>query len=332
MADKKPMFRTVSYYQLVKTPNNTKIQPDIDWNSVFRAMGRKLHTYRIFETQIHGRAYTLDIKRDWERFLEPSEVSDLQQTWHDETLFILALSKDKDFVPNQRSKDGDLSPMAYDEDGHPATVTFIWFIPFGNIFGMIMEDNTAIRPKYVASWLNRLMRDKDELPQPNLQFEAAAVLDEETRNTLRSASKLGSVRIGGAVRGTDSSVWRELLGGGPQLEGSFDVTIKIKPIKKGSRDQWEADTERLYDWFGSTFVSDDKLTNLSSAKIKYTKDDEQPDLPTSEIDLFQHRITRKRRVDLSHKNGVLTSISAVNAGREIIESYILDFEELRKHR
>lgn len=324
----KTLNRTVAYYQLVDSPKNISA-PELDWNAVLRSMGTKQHTFKIFEKEVYGTVSVLDVEPEWEDFLEPSQMQELKTTWHDETIYLLSLSTDKDHVPNQRKDNGQLIPMRHDKDGRPATAVFIWFLPFGNIFGIIREDNTAIQPRYIASWLNRYLRENDLLPQPNFQFGSVPVIDKDTERKLKSGSKLSKAELRGKVRGTDPEFFRDLLGGGPKLKGSFNIKISITPVKAGGGGRWESDSEELYDWFNEVFGT---AAGLDAATVRFAKTPDQDDLPTDPINLFEHRITRKRQVQIARSSGSVPSLSARSAGAEIVRSYIQDFEELQKHR
>lgn len=328
MPKKDYLNRTVAYYQLVDSAKRTDL-PEVDWNDAFRTMGTKKRMHHVFEKEIHGVSVALDVQEHWWDFLEPHEMRHLKTSWHDDTIYALIASTDKDHIPNQRTSEGTLKPMTHDDDAVPATNAFVWFLPFGNIFGVLNEDQSAVSPRYIASWLTKALATLGKLPQANTKFEAVPIVDEDTLGKISRANKFSSAALTGKVRGTDPSIWRDLLLGGPQLNGSFDVKIEIKPRKVGAPQNWEDDAAALYSWFEDSFGS---LQGLTGARVKIAKTADQDDLPHGELNLFNHRITRKRKVAIANPNGKVQAISAISAVTQIIEAYLEDFDELKKHR
>lgn len=320
--------RTVAYYQMVDSLTRTAL-PETDWNHVLRTFGTVPREERIFEKDVTGVTVILPIQDRWVNALRPAEMKDLVTTWHDESVYALIASTDKDHVPNQRMSDGRFKPMEHDDDAVPATSSFVWFLPFGNICGILNEDISALSPTYIASWLTRAMDATGTLPQPNTKLEAVPVIDKDTWGKVKRATKLSSASISGKVRGAEPNALRDLLGGGPHLEGSFDIQIKITPRKVDSRKNWESDTSALSDWFENAFGS---LAGITAARARIARTPDQDNLPHDELNLFNHRLTRKRQVAIANPNGDAQAISATSAVTEIIEAYLEDLDEIRKYR
>lgn len=323
--------RTVAYYQLVRDPHRTAFE-ELDWNQLLRQLGTQAVQHHIFEKVVTGRVVTMELKERWIDALQPAWLRGPRLTWHDETVFVLALSTDRDHVPNQRKADGTLRPMTHDTDGVPATAAIVVFLPFSNMFAVLLEDNTAVRPNYIGNWIQRVLRDQGMLPQANLLIATVPVVDRSVEAKLHRSTKLSRARIGGRVRGDMPSQVRGLLGGGLRLAGSFDIDIKIRPVKAESGEHWEEDAARLHDWFEQMFGNLRGEDALKTASFKPAATRDQDDLPHEELNLIEHRMTRKRQIRILGEDGGIPSISAIAAGEQIVEAIVADIDHLREQR
>ena len=327
----KKLQRTVAYYQLVSDPHRTAFE-ERDWNQVLRQLGTAPVQHRIFEKEITGRVVTMELTKRWASALQPAWLRGPRFSWHDNTVFVLALSTDRDHVPNQRKADGTLRPMTHDDDGVPATAAIVVFLPFSNMFAVLLEDNTAVRPSYIGNWLHRVLRDQGQLPQANLLIATVPVVDRSVEAKLHRSSKLSRARIGGRVRGEMPSQARGLLGGGLRLAGSFDIDITVRPIKAESGEHWEEDAARLHEWFEQMFGSLRGEEALKAASFKPADTHDQEDLPHTELNLIEHRMTRKRQIRIPADGGGIPSISAIAAGEQIVEAIVADIDHLKEQR
>lgn len=331
MADPKKLQRTVAYYQLVEEGSRAAFD-ELDWNELLRRLGTKPVKHRIFEKEITGRVVAMELEERWLQATQPDWLKDPHMTWHDDAIYVLALSTDRDHVPNQRKNDGTLLPMTHDKDAVPATAAIVVFLPICNMFAVLLEDNTAVRPNYIGNWIQRILRDQNMLPKHNLLLATLPVVDRSVEEKLQRTSKLSQARIGGRVRGEKPSQARGILWGGPKLAGSFNFDIRVRPIKKDSHEHWEDDARRLHDWFEEMFGSLVGEEELTSARFTPAMTPDQDDLPHQELNLLEHRMTRKRQVQIESTNGGYPAISVLAAGRQIMEAVLLDIDHLQEQR
>lgn len=318
----RPIVRTVQYWRLVDNHTRTPVKEQ-DWSAVLKQAYGTPITHRVLNKDLTCNVITLDIRDEWQGFVPPENVGNLAQDAHDETVYGVVVSTDKDHVPNQGNRGtGEQRPVTVDEGFAPIDNLFVWFLPFGNIFGILMESVSAAKPVAFATWLTRVMRDQGTLPQQNHQWTAVPVVDLDRKDALDRSSKLKSVFVAGTVEQAQQTPFADLFVG-PAFDGAYEVQIKVKSVKKNNPASFEHDTEALKDWFDSYFGRD--YGTLDTARVQFRKDPGD-DLPRGEVDLLAHRLTRKRAILM--RTGKSRSIVASSALSEIVNAYTVDFEEL----
>ena len=321
---KREIQRTVQYWRLVNANGSSPVAEQ-NWGEIFKNAYGKPKTYRVLDKDITCNVVTLDIRDEWKDFVPPTGMAGVIP-WSDGAIYGLTVSTDKDHVPNQGNhKSGVQQPMGLNKGFVPIDNLFVWFLPFGNMFGIMMENISAARPRLFAQWLTMLMRDQGVLPQHNLLWDAAPVVDLERKQALKKAHNLKSILVAGTVQPQQTSSLHEIFGG-PEFEGTYQVQFKIKALKKGKPKAYAHDTAKMKQWFDSTFGG--QFAGLSTARIQFVPGNDA--LPVGEIDLLQHRLTRKRSVMM--RPGPAQAFVASSALAEIVNAYVVDFDELEKLR
>lgn len=316
------LVRTVQYWRLVDGRSMERVAEQ-DWSAVLKEAHGAPITHRILNKDLTCNVIALDLRDEWNGFVPPENVPDVVQDGSDETVYGVVVSTDKDHVPNQGNRGtGEQRPVTVDDGFVPIDNLFVWFLPFGNIFGILMESVSSARPKAFASWMTRVMRDQGNLPQHNFEWAAAPVIDEKRKLALDRGSKLKSVFVAGTVDQTMGSPLADLFVG-PAFDGAYEIQIKVKSIKKKNPNSFEHDTEALKDWFDENFGRD--YGELDTARVQFLKEPGD-DLPRGEVDLLAHRLTRKRTILM--RPGPAQAFVSSSALSEIVNAYTVDFEEL----
>ncbi|WP_156372413.1 hypothetical protein [Arthrobacter sp. Leaf337] len=320
----KSLVRTVQYWRLV---NGANLQPaeEQDWNTILKNAYGDPKTHLVLNKVVSGKVFTLQPEDDWDEFLRPSSMNGLKQV-DDGTVYALVASTDKDHLPSQAKRGtGEQKAVTVDKGYTPVDNLFIWFLPFGNIMAVLQESVSSARPKAIATWLTHIMRAQGNLPQHNFQWTAEPVVDPDKKRFLDNAKRLRRIEIGGTVKQSVNGPLRDLLMG-PTYEGTYEIELKVRHVKKNNRQSYASDTRDMMDWFEETFGG--HLGELDKAKVVVDRDPGDH-IPQGEIDLISQRITRKRSIEVGKRGQAILASSAVS---EIVKAYIQDFDELAKLR
>lgn len=320
----KNLVRTVQYWRLV---NGANLQPadEQDWTTILKNAYGSPITHQVLNKEVSGKVFTLQPEDEWDDFLEPTSMNGLRQI-NDGAVYALVASTDKDHLPSQAKRGtGEQKAVTVDKGYTPVDNLFIWFLPFGNIMAVLQESVSSARPKAIASWLTHIMRTQGNLPQHNFQWTAEPVVDPDKKRFLDQAKRLRRMEIGGTVTQSATGPLRELFVG-PQFEGTYEIELKVRHVKKNNKASYASDTREMMDWFEGMFG--DHLGELDKAKVVVDRDPGDH-IPKGEIDLISQRITRKRTIQVGQRGQAILASSAVS---EIVKAYIQDFEELAKLR
>lgn len=320
------MVRTVQFWRLVDLKSKKPV-PEQDWHAILRNMGTAAITHHILKKELTCSVVALDISSEWAGLLPPDDVENLAQQMNDETTYGVVVATDKDHIPSQGKRGtGEQKPVTIEDGFSPIDNLFVWFLPFGNIFGVLMETQSAARPQAFASWLTRVMRDQGTLTQHNFEWGVVPVIDKGRREALAKARQLKSVYVAETITPASPSPLRDLLAG-PVFEGKYKLEIKLRAIKEKGHAHFEEDAKELRDWLEETFGSD--YTSLDAAQVQFNRHPGD-DLPTGIVNLLDHKLTRKRTILM--RQGSFQSFSAVSALSEIVKTYTIEFDELLKLR
>lgn len=323
--------RTVQYWQLVDAATQQPVA-DVNWQDILKKAHGQQITHQCLSKEISGTVHALPILPEWNDYLPPTIQS--ASDYSDGNIYGLVASTDKDHVPNQRNtQDGSQKPVSVDAKHVPTDNLFVWFLPFGNVMGIMMESVSATRARAVAMWLTRLMRDQRTLPQQNFSWDAVAVIDTTRRAALQKANRMKSVFVAGTVSASSGNAFSKVFVG-PSFQGNYDLEIKVKPRKDGNNAAYERDTEELMSWFDSEFgslvgtsVNPQGPVPLSNARVTLGRD-RGDDIPAGEVDLLHQRLTRKRSVRMNP--GPAQAFVASSAITEIVHAYTYDFNDLQR--
>lgn len=285
--------RTITYWRLVDHEKTT-IVPEFDWDAFVRSISVTRH--RIVERVVTGVSWAVE-NPDPEAFMHPA-ANDVFSRLDDETIMGLVASIDRDYLPAQQYEDGSQKPMPVDDGASPTVNSFLWFLPYGNFFAYMQEDRTAVSATTMAIWISKILRDSGQLPYGCHGLKAVPVIDNESRRRLESATALKSVMLSGEVSSATNGVFNDILNGGPSFHGGYGIQIKLTPKRrKDPQGEFHHDKEALLRWFEDVFgrmTGEANFGGLQAAKIRA----EGPDVPSNEFDIMQHRLTRKRDVEI----------------------------------
>lgn len=320
------IVRTVQFWRLVNSRTKQAVEEQ-DWHSILRDMGTAAITHRILKKELTCSVVALDISSEWDGLLPPTGVDNLVQAVHDDATYGVVVATDKDHVPSQGKRGtGEQKPVTIENGFSPIDNLFVWFLPFGNIFGVLMETQSSARPQAFASWLTRVMRDQGTLTQHNFEWGVVPVIDAGRRDALARAQQLKSIYVADTISPSAPSPLKDLLAG-PSFEGAYKLEIKLRPVKSDGKSSFEDDTKELRDWLDSTFGADYAV--LDAAQVQFHRHPGD-DLPNGIVNLLEHKLTRKRTILM--QQGSFQSFSALSALSEIVRTYTLEFDELLKLR
>lgn len=330
MRQREEVQRTVQYYQL--TDARTGVVPDdFDW-------WRMLHGWadRSLHSVVDGQPYMGDIRsvsvsEDWRESTNAVNPAHIQAPADEDTTYGIVLSKERDHVPNQRGPAGDQLPMGLEEGYAPVDNLFVWFLPFGNMIGVLQESVASARSGAFTEWLTRVMRDHGAFADdPDFRWGAKAVIDDERLHAIATADALKAVVVAGRTdRHSRVANGVSRLFGGPQLApGAFRVEVKIRAVRGSAT--YQQDTANLRHWLDATLgdIDGQVIPSEEGDKVRAEIVPRGDDVPPGEIDLLQHRLTRKRT--LMMRPGDVRAFMASAAIGAIIEAFVLDFDDLRR--
>lgn len=320
---KKKIRRTVHFWQLVDNSTGAPVA-ERNWYGVMKAISTEVITHRVLEKEITGKVFTGNPPKGTEQLIMHSLHDDFKDSY-DGAAYVLVLSTEKDYVPNQRHRtSGDQKPMGTDDQHVPVDNTFVYFLPLGNFMAVLQESAASIRPNYICGWLDRVMQNKGLLPQHNFHWDSRPLLDSRTRAALQDAGRLRSATIGATLTPAQNSGFKTLFGGGDQYGGAFELEIKVRHVKKYNPAHHVEDTEQTYEWFTETFG---KLEGKGLKKAKVVLDG--PGRRTGEIDLMQHRLTRKAEIVIEKRDQSINSSSALDA---MVGAFAAQADQLKELR
>lgn len=285
MAETRPLRRTVAFWRLVDAADMTSMGP-IDWPAFLTAVanqarrGRSRHT--IYDAEITGRIYTRD------------------ETDH------LVLTRNRDDLPRQQNRaTGDVADMSTtSEEWSVIESSFITFLPFGNVFGLLQSQNTAPSPQSIAKWINctNLLVDR--------KVAVEAVVDPSRWNLLREAGSVSLLEFSAASTVLDRPVRGPLdYLVGPARIGNVTVSVKVNAGRSRASAVAREQRRVLYE-AAEELALQVGAENLDKVKVT-TFDEDMAGLRVGNVDLLKQRFTTKGNIRLS--SGANSSVSEVSA-------------------
>ncbi|THG30570.1 hypothetical protein E6C70_14470 [Glaciibacter flavus] len=266
----------------------------------------------------------LDVPHEWADALDVSTVTGTVPRENYDATHGIVLASGKDFVPNQENtQSGAQKAMRLDgEEWEPVDNLFVWFLPFGNMFGVLTESVSASRAATFADWLTRATAG--DFKDPDFAWAARPVIDQSRVALLNHADGLRAVNYAGEF-GTavaDASGVRALFQGGHQAPNALRIEIKATLVRGKSG---HGDEQIMLDWFNQNFGS--LSGQVDKAQVTLAADG---DTPATEVDLLHHRITRKTQVRIA--TGATRAFTPLSAVGSIIEAFIIDRGDLVRLR
>lgn len=321
----KTLPRTLQYWQLTNV-NDPSGLPDTDWPNVLASLHDRPHKQHVDGQELTGTIVALDVPEDNQDDLRTDDLRGALEIADRTTTHGIILAGNKDYVPNQQNRDtGQQQAMDLAGDGwDPVDNLFVWFCPFGNIFGVISESISSPRPAAFAAWLTKVLLEEDltALPKEKFYLEAVPVIDKERSTFLNRTGGLKSLNVAGNVGSLvmDASGVGKVFGGHSEQIGALRVEIKVSTVRGVSS---EEDERKLLDFYNDTFGS--LSGDVLKAQVK-TAPDYQADVPATEIDLLHHRLTRSTNVRLT--SGVTRAFEALTTIQQIVSAFGKDRKDL----
>lgn len=331
MAKKKSLSRTVQYWRLVDARTEHWVE-DYDWENFLRKMYQKPNSKNEFEIDgipISGKIHSVQAL-NYSPLTSQFKNIGIPNKYDEQSVFTVVLSSSKDYTPNQKhSSTGDQAPMRLNGDEwEPVDNLFIYHLPFANMIAVMAESVSSKRAKVYAEWLNRVMLEQGLFEEnPNFRWAATPVVDPHAIEKIKDADRLKSVVIAGEF---GDQVKKELPSLSSILGQRFSknidgirLEIKISTVRGHSTHE---DEERILEWYEETFGSFQKLSDGSPTTARITAAKNGDDPSYTEVDLLNHRITRKRTVALNYEGAAVINYSS--ATEALLDATANDIETL----
>lgn len=320
---KNTIDRTVQYWRLVDASTHDPLENDIDWNKFFEQIiglqTKGLHSKIIDGRNLSGlitplKAESRKLLAD-ECPLSRNLITDCQDSYG------VVIAADKDFVPNQHdSNSGKQAPVGTNQGWNAVDNSFLWHLPFGNIFAYVNESNSSVRATKYADWLTDLMRSNGWFAKdPNFRLTVAPVLDKEARKRIGQAVGLKKVIVRTSVgkkSSKNASIGKMFARGDDYEYVEIETNIHVKRGKSDVADQAE-----LLNWFNENVGA---LEDFDKAKVNLVDAKEN----TTEVDLIEQRITRKQGIQLVSASAGANIIDETTVFPAIIRAFNRDAKVL----
>lgn len=280
--------RTISFWQLVRAADGKQVV-DADWKQVLSRWARESTSKKIINN-IGG--YTLGGK-----------IHTVNEIDH------LVVTRDRDDLPRQQHRaTGEVAEMEVRaDDWDVIESSFVSFLDFGNVFGIMQSANTAPSPQAVAKWINatRIF---------DVSWAAEPVIDREKWNRVRRAGGVSRLEFAGPT-----SLFSD-VGGGPLAHlyglgemGQFKVELKINAGRAAGKHE---ERHRLYE-MTEALIRSIGLDRVSKARAKIF-DDSDEGIPSETINLLKQRFSRKETVSLLGQDSGARAVSETSAFTAIL--------------
>ncbi|MEJ6488105.1 hypothetical protein PQI23_00005, partial [Leucobacter sp. USCH14] len=195
---KKNITRTVQYWRIVDGATGEHLN-EANWDEFLRRLETTPSEQTINGFPITGRAYRLNVTKHWNQALGLKDIDNAIPRADGNVTLGLVLASPKDFVPNQQNTaSGDQRALSLaGEDWFPVDNLFVWFLPFGNIIGVLAESISSSRASTFADWLSRFSQEK--YGDKDISYRAVPVVDAERAKVLKRASGLRSFNVAGEI-------------------------------------------------------------------------------------------------------------------------------------
>lgn len=321
------LARTVQYFRLIDAASGSPV-PEYDWQQLLAKMNGAPLKKNFDRKDLTGNVRLVDVPAIAKTFVPPTDLQNVIHPPIPDKSYGLVISTPKDHVPTQGHKTtGDHKPVGIDADYEPINTLFVWFLPYGNLFGLMQESTSAANARLFAGWITTVMRDLGLLNgRPDFQYAAAPLIDPARHNEIKKADSFKRLVFSGETQQGKKNGVFDVFFGGHKPKGAYRIEVSIKPVYAQNK-YYEDDGASLKKWFDSSVSP--HLSDLDRGRAE-AMDPAGDDVPPGEIDLFKHHLTRKRNVLM--QTGPVRAFHATSALGEIIKAYSLDHPILRKLR
>lgn len=318
----KKLTRTVQFWRIVDGRDGRPLNEDYDWGKIFGDIFNK-SSRPLFETDLQGRNFLGRVVTLGDKTTEllhrelSSEFGSKGSCQH----FGIVLAGDKDYVPNQQNKQsGDQQPVGLNKGWDAVDNSFIWHLPFGNMFAILLESQSSGRANRYAEWLTRYLKENKILADKEILFTAIPVFDRDVVERARRAHGIKAVTLRtslGEASAADNLVNRIFS----KWSNYHDVDIEIKINTRRGRSRQEDERENLK-WFQKNLGS---LPEFSKAVVKTV--DAEGDV--NELNLLKERLSRKQNITLDTSKSAADAMNKNSVFPAIANAFIKDYHDLR---
>nr|DAP56589.1 MAG TPA: hypothetical protein [Caudoviricetes sp.] len=315
---KKIVSKTVQFWRIVDRKSGDPYPKDIDWHVIVGGLTTK-YTTTIDGRDVTGRAY--NFSRDAINELKNNCPIPNNPGLSPNGVMGLVIAAEKDHIPNQQDgRSGQQAPVQMNTGWDAVDNSFIWHLPFGNMFAYVAESQSSIQPNKYAAWLTKYWRNKTPQGKP-VDFMAVPVLDEDVINKMKKAKGLRSLVLRTRV-GKHSIAKNPVATMFSKHDSYTNVQIETK-ISFGHAKGSEADEKKILD------VLNDNLGYLSEfSKLQANVIDVGGN--TTEIDLLKQRVTRKRDITFSNPSANAITMEPNSVFMALAEAFNKDAKLLDK--
>lgn len=318
----KRLNRTVQFWRIVDARDNQPLKQDYDWAAIFRDLYGKTSPL-LFEADLEGRKFLGQVVKLGNKATEilHHELTHLYGSKGSCQHFGVILAGDKDYVPNQQNKQsGFQQPVGLNEGWDAVDNSFVWHLPFGNMFAILLESQSSGRANRYAAWLTRFLRQSGIITDPQLSYKAIPVIDHDVVDRARKAKGIKAVSLRTSL-GSASSANNPVSRIFASHRNYHDVDIEIKITTRDGRSRQEDEQENL-EWFRENLGD---LAEFSKAVVK-TVDNEGT---IDELNLLNERLSRKQNITLDASRSAADAINKDSVFPAIVKAFVEDYRDLQ---
>ncbi|MFC4903803.1 hypothetical protein [Kocuria oceani] len=318
--------KTVSFWQLVDVRDGEAFR-DEPWPEHLASLHGARHAAVVSGVEVAGKVRSFTVPSELEQYVADGVQQGAHPEAHRLGMYGVSVWTERDTLPVQANRrTGDQAEMRTNSEEWAAVDNlFVWFLPFGNMFAVMRENNSAPREGAFVSWLTQVLRREGIMADTQMQLDVAPVIDEERRRKLREATGARQVTLGSVIGLQDGGMgWMEtLFARGPRR--NFQ-SLNVELVVKKTQDSTPEDMANLLDWFEETFGSleaDQGGATKASAKVNL-----EGQRRSEEVNLLRHRLTQKVRVELGTEQS--QSLKAERAMDRLVWAYSRNYTDLLK--
>jgi hypothetical protein len=229
----------------------------------------------------------------------------------------LVLTRNRDDLPRQQNRaTGAVADMiTTNEQWTVVESSFVKFLTFGNVFGLLQSQNTAPSPQAIAKWINATGILGDT------KVAVEAVVDPARWEHMRAAGGVSSLEFSAPSVVLDRPVSGPLdylLG--PARFGNLNVSVKVTASTSRKSVDAREERRRLYR-ATEELALQIGAENLDKAKVRVF-DEDRKGIKAGSVDLLKQRFTIKRNIKLSSgHNSSVSEVSAFDAIMTAVEKF-----------